>query len=213
MSSEIAFVERNGKLVERLVEFSCARLYRQIGSKRTFLLLGNSIQNDDTIWCADWRTGKRFDVLNYLLRSLPDDQQVPTEEVEARMTQWARKGDADAAWWLGWWHDGTNHPKSVWFYMAAMRKDPKAFGWALERVYSDAKYAGTCEGVPAPDLDFLREIQEFDGAKEWGDWREAIAKSVVAVHIPAAPEQSDPPESDHHEADESHEPGDCGLPF
>lgn len=185
MGTEIAFVERNGKMVERLVEFFYARLYRQIGSTRTFVLLGNSIQDDDTIWCSDWRTGKRFDVKNYLLRILPEAQQVTTGEIQDRMAQWAKKGNADAAWWLAWWYEGTNHPKSVWYYMAALRKDPKAFGWALNRVYSDARHACMCEGIEAPSLDFLREIQEFNGVKVWGDWREAIAKAETATHIPA----------------------------
>lgn len=83
-------------------------------------------------------------------------------------------------------YEGRNHPRSVWYHMAAMRRSPEHHGWALERVWGDARTACTCKGVPTPDLAFLMEIDEFNGSEVWGGWKEAVAKAAKAVHVAAA---------------------------
>lgn len=162
------------------VETTVGHLYRMTGSQRTIAVLGNSISEKNTVWCADWRTGKRFDPETCWLRALPDAEQPAQIELLAKVTAWAAKGNADAAWWLGWWFEGENHAKSVWYYVAAIRREPAAFGWALERVSSDARSACIRGDKQKLDLAFLAEIPEFNSADDWGDWREAIGKAEAA---------------------------------
>lgn len=164
------------------------RLYREIDARkrRHCLVMGNGISERYTVWCADWQTGERVDVLNYRLRELPNTEQPPTQEVIERVIAWVRTGNSDAAWWLGWWFEGTNHPKSIWYYVAAMRANPGNHGWVLERLYSDARSACMCEGIPSPDLGFLENIPEMQGHPIEKDWKEAVRQAENAVHVPAA---------------------------
>jgi ribosome modulation factor len=102
--------------------------------------------------------------------------------------KWARAGRAHAAWWLGWIHSGSNHAKSVWYYIAAIRRDPGSHGWALERVISDAFSAIMCKGVHLPSLIFLREITELSSQISH-DWKGAIHSAETAEHLPVTAEQ------------------------
>ncbi len=152
---------------------------------KVVLVMGNCSHEDDTIWCAEYVSGVRCDPPAADLKRLPQRQQHAWDEVKATVTRWAHEGNSDALWWLAWLYEGSNHPRSVWYYIAAMRRNPEAHGWALSRVYSDSRNPIMSEGVTAPDTGFLVEIAEFNGAKVWGDWQEAVTKAANAVHIAA----------------------------
>ncbi|HDR8974268.1 TPA: hypothetical protein QDB32_003985 [Burkholderia vietnamiensis] len=148
------------------------------------VILGNSVREDGTIWCADWESlTKKYCTVGDL-RAQRDVVNPSWEDLLTRMEGKAESGDADAMWWCAWAHEGTNHPKSVWFYMAAIRRDPRKHSWAWERIYSDARHPYLCEGVQEPDLSFLETVDEFCGAREWGKWEDAITNAKVAVHAP-----------------------------
>lgn len=172
------------------------------GSGEIYVVLGNCINDDDcTLWCAHWESGTHTQLdINDLQPAEPAGPDYPN--VVARVESWAACGDEQAMFWLEWWYEGTNHPRSVWYYMAAIRKAPDAYGWVAGRVHSDAYYAATCRGVPVPDLAFLAEICEFCQVRgslsgcarlDLGDWREALAKAQTATHeawgFPAAARQ------------------------
>jgi len=89
-------------------------------------------------------------------------------------------------WWLAWWHEGKNHPKSVWYYVAAIRANPKKHGWVLDRLYGDARSACVCNGIPTPDLGFLANIPEITALQIGKDWEEAVRQAEQAEHVPAA---------------------------
>lgn len=158
-------------------------LCRADGLPNLVIVMGNCVQDCGTVWCQDFVTGDRVEPR---LEHLHEEEEQPGPEgLVPKIEAWAEAGNSDAAWWLGWWHEGTNHPKSVWYYMAALRRNPKDHGWALRRIYGDARSACMREGVPRPDLSFLSDVQEFCGAREWGDWREAISRAKTAVHTSA----------------------------
>ncbi|MBU2819299.1 hypothetical protein HF282_17725 [Acidithiobacillus ferrooxidans] len=166
------------------------------GRARPVAVLGNCVDRDGTIWCADYGTGERVDIAPGDFLRLADDQP-GRDAVVKTLTEWAHLGNADAAWWLGWWWEGTNHPRSVWYYIAALRMDPNTHGWAEDRILDDAWSGYVCEGIPKPDLSFLREIQEFrlddEGERgDIGDWKEAVRKAKAAVHKSARPQPETP---------------------
>lgn len=146
---------------------------------RDVFILGNCVEDDGTIWVADRRTGKSAHVHPSAL-SLVRTRTDTVAELTERCIGWARRGDADAAWWLGWYFEGEQHAKSVWYYVAAMRKAPEAFAWAWQRVYGDALDAYMCEGAPTPCIKFMHDVAEFNGRRS-ADWQEAIAKAESAV--------------------------------
>jgi len=157
---------------------------------RTAIVCGNAVSEQKTIWVMDWNSGDRADAQVEKLE-LRDDRKTLTENVIVeKFGEWARAGNSDAIWWLAWWFEGTNHPKSVWYYVAALRADPKAYDWAHERIMSDARTACMCEGVPQPDLSFLKDIPEIQGKAIGPDWIEAVAKAEQAVHAPAKENRS-----------------------
>ena len=166
-------------------------IWRLREEARLLVVLGNAIAEDKTIWCADDRTGERVDP--------PVAELCFVERRDLKVTllkcqQWAREGNSDAAWWCAWYFEGTNHPKSVWYYIAALRRNPRQHAWALGRICSDAFEGCMCEGVPEPDLRFLTGVDEFrqiaDGARlvsdiSWGDWEAAVRNAESAIHLPA----------------------------
>lgn len=82
----------------------------------------------------------------------------------------------------------SNHPRSIWYYIASLRMTKGQPRWALKRIYADAYTGGMCKDVPEPCLRFMQEIPEFNGAKTWGDWKQAIACAGRAIHEPVSTE-------------------------
>lgn len=152
--------------------------------RRAVFILGNSVRSDGTIWTADRKTGERLDVQVELLKR--SRAKLVEGELFKASEAWAREGVSDAAWWQGSVYSGTNHPKSVWYLIAAIRMNPDAHGWALDRVLSDARSAIMCGGVPKPCCEFLRNIAEFRGVISV-DWKSAVKSAEQAVHVPAKP--------------------------
>jgi hypothetical protein len=158
---------------------------------RAAVIMGNCIGEDGTVWCHDFKTGRRLDLDPKTILVEPD--QPGYEALLPLVEKWADSGNSDAAWWLGWWHEGKNHPKSVWYYIAAMRMNQDAHGWAFGRLLGDTYNPVMCRDVPEPSLDFLDGIQEFRQHEagermlaniKWGDWREATRQAKEAVHVP-----------------------------
>jgi hypothetical protein len=146
-------------------------------------ILGNAIQEDGTIWVANRRTGRSYHVPTKALTLVKVRSNA---DVVNSCIVWARKGNAAAAWWLGWYFEGTQHTKSIWYYITAMRKEPFHYGWAWSRVYADAKSVILCEGVPTPCIEFLQDIPEFNNRPSDG-WQDAVSKAESAVDIPITP--------------------------
>lgn len=152
---------------------------------RTAIICGNSVSEQKTIWVKDWNSGDRANAPVSEL-GLREDRKTLTEEtIVSRFSEWARAGNSDAIWWLAWWFEGTNHPKSVWYYVAALRADPKAYGWARERIIDDARTPCLCKDIPTPEMAFLKDIPEIQGRAIGTDWAEAVAKAEQSVHVPA----------------------------
>lgn len=171
-------------------------LYPKVGELwdcdgRTAFICGNSLSEDGRLWVVDWDSGERGDAKLEWLELRNDRKSLTEENILARFTLWARSGKSDAIWWLGWWFEGINHPKSVWYYIAALRADPQCHGWARQRIVSDAQTAYMCAGVPKPDLSFLDDIPEIQGDEIQQDWESAIAKAEEGLHIPACIQNPD----------------------
>lgn len=169
-------------------------LYPRVGELwdcegRVAFVAGNFVDEDNDIWLFDWNTG---DVGYRPVAGMSerDDRRLLTEEaIMTKMVEWSQRS-ADAMWWLAWWYEGKNHPKSVWYYVAAMRADPKKHAWVLDRLNSDARSACLCEGVPTPDLGFLSEIPEMQGQGIGQDWLQALRQAERAEHVPAVNQTS-----------------------
>jgi len=153
------------------------------------VVLGNVVNDETgTIWCAGWDTGTRYDLNPTELRRLPETKQPTWEEVCSRCAGWAAKGDHHSAWWLGWAYEGVNHARSIWYYVASLRMTRGKPSWAWPRIYDDTFSGSMCPNIPHPSLEFLKEIPEFNGAKEWGEWQPAIRHAEIAEHVPASEE-------------------------
>lgn len=120
--------------------------------------------------------GERYDAA---VEEIVVQTHVPLNEVSEHCKGWAALGNSDAAWWLGWFFEGTNHRKSVWYYIAAIRKNRGLHGWALSRVFDDAHNPVMNEGYPEPELSFLSEIKEFVQLSEikFGRWKDAVEQA------------------------------------
>lgn len=161
-------------------------------NSRRFSPLYSAAGKREKVWCALWRTGGRLDILPENLRALDPESQPAIDSILSRVSLWARKGNEDAAWWLGWWYEGTACCRSTWYYMAAMRLNPKALGWALQRTISDA-VCGLTGSSPHPlmDIAFLGRLHEVV-TRQWStDWLGAIiaAEAAGSENVLAAPEQ------------------------
>jgi len=168
----------------------CSGLYPRVGelwdcAGEMAIVCGNRISEKGRIWLMAWNSGMsgRFRLPQMKLRD--DRLSISMEAMVARLSEWARAGNAEAMWWLAWAHEGVNHPKSVWYYVAALRADPQAYRWAHERIVSDAYSATMCKDAPRPDLAFLQEIPEIQDAKILRDWASAVKMAENAVHHPA----------------------------
>jgi hypothetical protein len=169
-------------------ELAEGRLCRAEGRTEQFVILGNGIRDDNTIWCADDATGET----HYLaVDSIEPGEYREFDLTAAKAARWASEGNAAAAWWLGWYYEGENHYRSTWYYVAAMRMNENYQG-SFEVVFENANFAFMCEGVAEPDLEFLESIEEFNqftvqksqmmlgtDSREprinYGKWQDAIA--------------------------------------
>lgn len=149
-----------------------------------------TVSEDQTIWVMDWNSGDKVQAPVYLLEPREDRESLATEDIIHRIGVWARGGNSYAMWWLAWWFEGANHPKSVWYYVAALRANPSGHGWAHDRIRSDAQYPIMCKDVPAPDLVFLDGIPEINRLAIGQDWAEAVRMAEAAVHLPSSQEHT-----------------------
>lgn len=154
-------------------------LYKQ----REIFILGNTIK-DGLIWSADRITGERLDpnIDDLSLFDSGMSHRQEFNELLASAVRWARDGNADAAWWLGWYFQGTHHPKSVWYAIAAIRMNRPAFGWAFSLTYDNGCYGAVSSGTPYPSILFMKKIHEFATNKWSSDWQEAIQQAEISVH-------------------------------
>lgn len=119
-----------------------------------YFICGNWVEKGE-IWVINYSTGESNHIEVSTLTKTNSDMSV--EDKIETLRKYAKAGNADAMWWLAWWYEGTNHKASVWFYMAAIRKDPSNYLWAYERVISDAHHT-----FESPDISFLKDIYEFN---------------------------------------------------
>ena len=156
----------------------------QPDASRRVIVLGNCVENDQ-IWVVDPKTGDSFNADTSKMSYIED---IHLKNVADCCAVWARSGNAAACWWLGWFYEGTNHYKSVWYYIAALRTSPADYKWALSRIYADAYAAVMCRGFEKPPLDFLDEISEFNQIEQgsrvvWGESSEAIEKAEMDCSV------------------------------
>jgi len=157
-------------------------------SGRVAVICGNGFHEykDTRIWVMDWATGERASAGPEHLFRRADRNSLSEADILARFGEWGRAGNADALWWLAWWFEGVNHKRSTCYYVAALRADPKGYGWAQSRIMSDARTAVMCEGVPVPDISFVATIPELSGKKIGDAWMEAVINAEIAVDVPRA---------------------------
>jgi hypothetical protein len=105
------------------------------------VICGNTFSESGRIWIVDWKTGERGSAKPEHLTLRGDRTSLPESTLIDRFREWGRSGNPGAMWWLAWWFEGTNHQKSVWYYVAALRADPEGHGWAQSRIMSDARTA------------------------------------------------------------------------
>ncbi len=156
------------------------------------VVLGNSVQENGSIWCVAWDeaselygTEGRPSVKDLEIRG-----KIDFKVLVKRMEQFAKEGQAHAMFWLGWWYEGVNHPKSTWYYIAAIRADTEAYKWMFKRLYNDTFYGAMTRGVKHPTLQFLTEIMEFENGKTPRDqWLMAVEKAESAKHRAATKKQ------------------------
>lgn len=148
---------------------------------RTAVIAGDSFDiNSGRIWTMELNTGERGYSSPECLKERADRMSLTNDGLLRIFRKWANKGNSHAIWWLGWWFEGMNHQKSVWYYIAALRADPRAHGWAYGRIISDARSAIMCAGVARPDLTFLEDIPEIIGEGIGRDWALAIENAEKA---------------------------------
>ena len=177
---------KNGKPAKRK---ACGQICLHEGVE--VFILGNCVSDSGTVWTAERNTGKRRDpkVEELLFCETGLTLKQEFNELTSLAEKWAGDGNDDAAWWLGWLYEGTNHPKSVWYTIASIRMDRAAHGWALERLISDACHGIMCGGTPYPNIKFLHDIVEFNGNRQSTDWKSAVQKAKIAKHEPSTETQ------------------------
>lgn len=170
-------------------------LYRVRGKRASTLVMraSNSLtfKAGAKVCCHYWSSGKRIAVPAVDLIHLPAEQQPSLAAAYERMARWADGGSSDAMWWLGWWHEGTDHCRSTWYYIAALRRNPEAHGWALGRIISDTIFGCMCAGEPVPSISFARDIPEFTSGRIGMDWQQAVASAKSAVETAVTAKQVD----------------------
>jgi len=151
---------------------------------RVAIIATNTIEIGKTIWVMDRDSGDEGYARLEDLILLEDRNSMTLDEVVALFTAWAKDGRSAAMWWLGWWFEGTNHARSVWYYIAALRANPAQHSWAAGRIISDAYTASMCKGYPKPNLDFLNDIPEITTRKlHVGLWEQALNMALSAKEV------------------------------
>lgn len=146
------------------------------------LVMGGAVSSRGTLWCADYHTGERCEPPIASLETVPATEQPSLENNLRLVREWARAGNADAMWFLGSIYHHNNHPASVWYYLAAMRRDQKAYGWQHPEIRHHALRPDCAVGRQAPDVAFAQAIPEFTpGNRSWGDWTEAVDEAERAA--------------------------------
>jgi len=146
------------------------------------VICGNSISKANTIWVMEWNSGGVAHAPLDELVARPDENGLSSDHLVGKFAEWARMGITEAMWWLGWWFEADHHPKSVWYYVAAMRGSPDKYGWALDRIAGDAQSEMRWRAELKPDLSFLADIPEIQTKRIGRNWREAVANAESAQH-------------------------------
>ena len=146
-----------------------------------WLILANCVDGD-AIWAMEPDTGAMG------MMPLSGSNKIGEENFAAvleRLEQQSLSGCSSSMWWCAWAYEGTHHARSVWYYIAALRADPKAHSCAWGRIYADAYSAIMCQGVLKPCLKFLNDIPEFQAKKLNSiDWLQAVHQAKAAQHQP-----------------------------
>lgn len=150
---------------------------------QTLFVAGTSTHNDGSLWVMDWETGESRRVESSTLAVASFDDVPSHEEVCRRMTTWAQAGNSDAMWWLANHYEDRNHPRSVWFFVAALRRNPAAYRWLLRSIRSDA-YAPNYFRHEPVCLEFLESIPEITEGRIGKNWAQAVESAVDAEHAP-----------------------------
>lgn len=178
-----------------IIQIGNGILYRVRGKRPSTLVMraSNSLtfKAGAKVCCHYWSSGKRIAVPAVDLIPLHAEQQPSLAAAYERMARCADGGSSDAMWWLGWWHEGTEHSRSTWYYIAALRRNPKTHGWALGRIISDTLFGCMGMGEPVPSTSFTRDIPEFKSGRIGTDWQQAVAYAKSAVETAVTAEQVD----------------------
>lgn len=149
----------------------------QISSQKTpVVVLGNCWigENNDYIWTANRRTGKKQYIKLGQFVQMLEAKDYPSTLKLCR--KWAQKGYSHAMDWLGWFFEDDIHGEaSIWFYVAALRRNREAYIEYADRVFIDAlqseiaKFNTSAGGkVGFPTQSYLRNVPEI--VAFWNDY-------------------------------------------
>lgn len=146
---------------------------------RPVVVCGNATSPNGTVWCMRWFDGQRVDPVTTTLRPHSRCLDLTHDDLVRQFHEWACEGNSHAMWWLAWLFEGVNHTRSTWYYVAALRANPSAYGWLQRRIISDARSACMEQDRPKPDLEFLACIPEIQGASIGSDWAAAVTHAEI----------------------------------
>lgn len=120
-------------------EIYVSQQWKLITHKSPFVVLGNCWVGDDEdyIWTANVRSGKKHyaQIQNFEQLVKPQNYKSTVQLCQ----KWARKGHSHAMDWLGWFfEDNTHYAASIWYYVAALRRNKPAYIDVADRVFGDA---------------------------------------------------------------------------
>ena len=146
---------------------------------KKWLVLANCLKGD-SIWSMEPDSCEMgFMIVSGAKKIGQEDFQTILDKLETN----SMTGCSDSMWWCAWAYEGNNHPRSVWYYIASLRSNPKKHAWAFGRIHSDAYSSAVCKGVPKPCLNFLANIPEFQTIKLGRtDWLQAVQMAKSSEH-------------------------------